>query len=270
MDYGNIVLFTDLDGTLFDDQKKVSQKNIDAICHFVSRGGSFGISTGRGTANAYRMLPQLPLNGWNVLFNGSAAYHFGKKKFGAMQCLDRGVVLPLLEWTLENLPQINVLISTPESLLFVSDPAKADDHFVRTHQPMVNVDLSTAAKDPWLKVVLCAYDDSLEKVRLHAIDTGTGAVIDCVYSWDYYLEFLPVGVNKGTCLRQLRTFDETAGKTIIAVGDYYNDLQLLQEADIAVAVGNALPEIKAISDYVICSNNEDALAYLIYELIPQL
>lgn len=60
------------------------------------------------------------------------------------------------------------------------------------------------------------------------------------------------------------------GKTIFAIGDYTNDLELLQEADIAIAVANALPEVKAAADYVICSNDEDAIAYLIDVLIPEM
>ena len=63
---------------------------------------------------------------------------------------------------------------------------------------------------------------------------------------------------------------ELQGRTFVAVGDYTNDLELLQEADVAVAVGNALPEVKQIADHVICSNDEDAIAYLIDELIPGL
>lgn len=270
MDYSKIALFTDLDGTLFDDHKNVSQRNADAIRYFVSKGGAFGISTGRGAANALSMLPPLPLNGWNVLYNGAAAYHFERKQFGAMECLDKETMLPLVSWVLKTLPHMNVQICTPDGLLFASDPSCGDDHFIRTHQPMEVVDLDTAAKEPWMKVVFCAYDGSLEQLRHQAISTGVCRRIDCVYSWDYYLEFLPAGVNKGTCLKQVRDLDGMAGKTVIAIGDYSNDLQLLQEADIAVAVGNALPKVKAISDHVICSNNEDALAYLIHELIPRL
>jgi hydroxymethylpyrimidine pyrophosphatase-like HAD family hydrolase len=60
------------------------------------------------------------------------------------------------------------------------------------------------------------------------------------------------------------------GKTVVAVGDYTNDLELLKEADIAVAVDNALPEVKAVADHVICSNNDDALAFLIEQLLPKL
>ena len=63
---------------------------------------------------------------------------------------------------------------------------------------------------------------------------------------------------------------ELRGKTFIAIGDYTNDIELLQNADVAVAVGNALPTVKAVADHVICTNDEHAIACLIRELIPRL
>lgn len=270
MDYNKIALFTDLDGTLFDDDKRVSQKNISAIKEFTAKGGLFGISTGRSAVNVRNMLPDVPINGWSVLFNGAAAYHLARGEFGPTRSLDKAAMLPLLRWALEKLPQINIQIATPDRLLFASSPDLADDHFFRTHQPADFVDLDTAAKEPWLKAVLCSYDGSLEQLRRQAISTGVCDRVDCVYSWDYYLEFLPKGASKGACLQMLRSLEGMEGRTVVAIGDYTNDLELLKEADIAVAVGNALPEVKAAADHVICSNNEDALAFLIQQLLPKL
>ena len=65
-------------------------------------------------------------------------------------------------------------------------------------------------------------------------------VMDRVYTSPTYLEFLPRGVHKGRCLRDLRCLDVLRGRRMVAVGDYTNDLELLAEADISVAVANAL------------------------------
>ncbi len=47
MDYHNLALFSDLDGTLLDSQRQVSRENRQALEHFIAGGGLFGISTGR-------------------------------------------------------------------------------------------------------------------------------------------------------------------------------------------------------------------------------
>ena len=96
------------------------------------------------------------------------------------------------------------------------------------------------------------------------------AVMDSVYTNEVYLEFLPLHANKGSCLHQLRELPEMQNRVFVAIGDYTNDIELLQEADVAVAVGNALQEVKAVADHVVCTNDEHALAYLIDVLIPKL
>ena len=83
-------------------------------------------------------------------------------------------------------------------------------------------------------------------------------------------EFLPRGVHKGRCLRDLRCLDVLRGRRMVAVGDYTNDLELLAEADISVAVANALPEVRAAADYHTVCQDESAIAHLIYEILPSI
>ena len=54
---------------------------------------------------------------------------------------------------------------------------------------------------------------------------------------------------------------------VVAFGDNINDLPMLRAADVAVAVGNALPEVKAAADIVICFNTEDSVARFVYDHI---
>lgn len=270
MEYADIALFTDLDGTLFNSARKVSVENADAIKRFISAGGSFGISTGRAASNAKDMLPGLPINSWSVVLNGAEAYHYPSHNCAAINCLPKDSMRPLIQWVLNSLPEVNIQLCTDCQILFLSDPEFADYDFVSTHQPMLEMSVDDAMHYPWLKVLFCAPRSVLERLHTYAKITGATVAMDSVYTNEVYLEFLPKNVNKGSCLKEIRALKEMQGKTFIAIGDYTNDLELLQEADIAVAVGNALPEVKAIADHVICTNDEHALAYLIDNLIPMI
>ena len=85
-----------------------------------------------------------------------------------------------------------------------------------------------------------------------------------------YYEIMPGNLNKGSALQKLRSSPLLAGRTVITAGDNWNDLELLQAADISVTPSNAVPELKQLSHYVLCSNDEHLIAHIIGDLIPKL
>ena len=270
MKYTDVALFTDLDGTLFNSHHAVSEKNREAILRFTQQGGSFGISTGRGPVNAKEMLEGVELNAWSVVLNGGEAYNYQTGAVVSPVHLDKVAAEKLMAWVIENLPEVNIMLCTEEKLLFPSRPEYADGHFVDTHQPMDMISLEAAKDFNWMKILFCAPRPMLEQIKTHGEATGAEGAMESVYTSPVYLEYMPPKVNKGNCLRSLRNLPQLRGKCFVAIGDYTNDLELLREADVAVAVGNALPEVKAVADHVICTNDEDAIAYLIDVLIPSL
>jgi len=88
-------------------------------------------------------------------------------------------------------------------------------------------------------------------------------------SWPIGLEMHRKHSGKDVCLQHLRKILPDV-HTIIAAGDYENDIPMLRAADIGCAVGNALPSVKEAADRVIVTNEEHAIAYIINELIPSL
>ena len=85
-----------------------------------------------------------------------------------------------------------------------------------------------------------------------------------------HIELLPKNLNKGTALNVCRTLPFFQGRKLIGIGDYKNDIELLESADIACCPENACSEIHKLADYVMPSNNDDAIAALIYDCIPNL
>ena len=135
---------------------------------------------------------------------------------------------------------------------------------------MINASLQEAASHSWLKILFSGDREILEQISAKAKQMRIPESADMVYTTYTYLEFLPKDTSKGNCLHDLRQQPELASRTFIAIGDYSNDIELLQEADVAIAVANALPEVKAIADFITRSNDEHALADLIENIIPRL
>ena len=81
MDFKNVIIMSDLDGTLLDDKKEISQRDMESINEFCDKGGMFTIATGRGYSMARPVAEKLKLRIPAVIFNGSAVYDFDKDEF---------------------------------------------------------------------------------------------------------------------------------------------------------------------------------------------
>ncbi len=83
----------------------------------------------------------------------------------------------------------------------------------------------------------------------------------------YFLEVFHETCSKGEALRHLASYLDIPLAQVVAVGDNYNDEEMLRVAGLGVAMANAEPEILAIADKVVPSNDEDGIAALIDELL---
>lgn len=270
MDYSTIALFSDLDGTLLDSRRRVSPENREALNYFMAQGGLFGISTGRSPTNALDLLGDLEINSWSVVLGGAEAYHFPCRTVAFPRTLTRIRMAVFLQEVLEKLPEIMILVCSESRMFFLSERERMERDFLETHQPARFVTMTEALDVPWLKVMFCAPRPLLQKLEQGAAKRGILEISTRVYTGPEYLELLPVGANKGTCLKELRTMGELRGRQFVAIGDWLNDLELLGEADVAVAVENALPVVKHRADIITRSNDEHALAHLIYDILPGL
>ncbi|WP_419151931.1 HAD-IIB family hydrolase [Aeribacillus alveayuensis] len=75
------------------------------------------------------------------------------------------------------------------------------------------------------------------------------------------------GVNKAVGLQKIASYYNIPQERIIAFGDEDNDLEMLQYAGLGVAMGNAIPEVKAAANYVTKTNEEDGVALFLQEVL---
>jgi len=106
-------------------------------------------------------------------------------------------------------------------------------------------------------------DDALSRlgarVRTHALENkGYGGQI---------LEFLALGTGKWTTARRLAEAHGIAPEQIAAVGDDLNDLDLVREAGLGIAMGNAAPEVRAAADLVVAGNDQGGAVIAIEEVL---
>ena len=89
------------------------------------------------------------------------------------------------------------------------------------------------------------------------------------FSEPYFLEVVPEGIDKAKSLDVLATSMGLTSENVMAIGDGLNDIPMLQYAGLAVAMGNAYPEVKQIADEITLTNDEDGVAKAVEKLILQ-
>jgi hydroxymethylpyrimidine pyrophosphatase-like HAD family hydrolase len=92
--------------------------------------------------------------------------------------------------------------------------------------------------------------------------------IETVFSASTYLELLPFGVSKGSALLDLIEIMQVERKNVIAIGDYCNDIEMIQVAGLGVATKNAHPSLKEAANMTTVSNDENAVHHLLQTVLP--
>jgi Cof subfamily protein (haloacid dehalogenase superfamily) len=266
MDFNNIMLFSDMDGTLLNSDSKVSKENKQAVDYFINRGGLFGIATGRSQLNFARFIDDLRINAPCIVYNGSGLYNIETGKFNLLYELPRHKLKSFINHCLKKYNEVMILVYCTDKGYIVSSETRAYSDIVATHQPSAFCRLEEIAQKPWVKALLCGKREDLKSIEHEINEYELQNDIHWVYSCETFLEFLPYGVNKGTGLLKLKEDIEDSCR-IYAAGDYDNDIEMLKAADVGIATGNAAASLKEIADVITVSNNENAIANIIYEII---
>jgi len=255
-----------MDGTLLDSDSCVSKRNRMAIEGFMEEGGKFGIATGRNLDNAERFLKGLKLNGCCILANGSLLYDCGSGSYLEERGLNREAVEKFLKRCLREQPGINIQVYTKNMGFYVSSRQYADPEVVRDHIPVEFADMEDIRDKTWLKILFSAKPEEIDWLITQTAYLEAENCVSRVRSADKYYELLPAGSSKGYMLGQLKKYISD-GSVIYAVGDYYNDKEMLQCADVGIAVKNAPQEVINCADRVCADCDHDAIADVIENIL---
>ncbi len=255
------ILYTDMDGTLIDDKKSVSRANIDAIRHFVALGGKFSVATGRSEVIAAPFLKELPINMPAILYNGAVVYDFASKSFLQMECVDRQTVLTMVRAAMECYPEVCVEVYT-DGIIQLLNPEGLMDHYIPAeNQPYVYAEPDSCGD--CIKLIFYGENARLKEVEKKIYETAGKSCFISTFSAPFYLEILPQNVSKGSALQFIIDHCGENPKDFAAIGDFYNDVAMIEAASLGAAPSNAPEDVKVHAQLVVADNNHNALADLI-------
>ena len=267
---------TDLDGTLLDSRSKVSPRSEELLNKAIAAGALFSVATARTPATVSQLLKGVDMRLPGVVMTGVALWnpadgrysdvkHFSPETVRNVLRVYRECGLPSFLYTLSD-NMIKIYHSGPVSATeqaFIDE--RADSPYKRFYIPASgDSDIPECVDDA---VLFFAMQPSGPAAAAYEKMKGVEGVNPIFYFDPTYgdglamSEAFPAGASKAEAARRLAKI--AGARRIVAFGDNINDLPMLAEADLAVAVENALPEVEEAADIVIGPNTADAVAEFI-------
>ncbi|MBQ8790746.1 MAG: HAD family hydrolase [Ruminiclostridium sp.] len=261
MDFKNAIIMTDLDGTLLNDEKNISERDLESINNFCDKGGLFTIATGRGYSMAKPVAEKVGLRMPAVIFNGAAVYDFKKDEFlwqSSVTKKARGYIAKVME----AFPDIGIEVLHEQTVYVPAMNEVERYHISLENTKVVECSLSDIPEDGWLKVLFAYYPEKMAELT-EFVDKHCSEETNRVLSAPIFYELLPTGVSKAYGYQKLLEVTGNEGRFTVASGDYPNDAEMVAYAKLGVAVSNAHEDVKRVADIIIGSNNEDPMTQII-------
>ncbi len=263
--FNGILICTDLDGTLLKNDKTVSVENLEAIEYFKAEGGYFTFVTGRMPCSLGRILKMVRPNAPIGCINGGGLYDLQTGKYLWMRALEDSA-LELVDYAVEHHEGIGVQANTFETIWFSQESSAMKKFREQTGAPDLRRHYREIG-EPLAKIVFGdEREGGINRLDKLLKSHPRADEFDLISSDPMLYEILPKGSNKGVVMPKLAEALGLEMRKTIAVGDYYNDLEMLRAAGVGIAVANAVPEVKAAADRVTVSNEEHAIARIISDI----
>ena len=252
----------DLDGTLTNHDKVVTQKTREALLQAEAEGVVIILASGRPTYGIEPVAECLELDkrgGYILSYNGGNIVNAktGEKLFA--QFLPDEVIPILYRYAKK---KNHALLGYAGNEIITEMP---DDPYVKEESRINKMNIRKVenlfeALEPHPTKLLMTGDPADMLKAENELSEILGDRMDIFRSAPFFLELVPKGIDKAKSLLRLLSKINLTPADMIAFGDGYNDLSMLKLAGMGVAMQNAAPEVRAEADYITLSNEEDGVA----------
>lgn len=268
--FEGFALVSDIDGTLVDNHKQIPQRNREAIARFMDLGGRFTVATGRCPASARFVAEELHINCPAVTHNGAMLADPMDDTVFWESVLPHGYDR-VAEQMLEGFPEVGAQLFIGSRIVTVR-PNSVTDYLLRTEKmPQVLMGEGEYPRNV-NKILFGGTPEQLEKVRscFEAMDIPAAKEMYGMFTEKFYYEILPQGVTKGSGMLKMASMCGIPADHIVAIGDYYNDIALLEAAALPILSGSAPRDMYRFARHVTCPCDDGAVAEAIDYLENQI
>ena len=250
MDYKLLVL--DIDGTVTNSKKEVTEKTRKTLLELQERGVPVALASGRPPMGIGPIADLLQLDRYESYilgFNGARIINWKTKECIYEKTLPVSMPARILEecrsWGMGMLTydEKRVIAVTPE------DSYMDIEARINRVRLSVEEDLTSFFRKPVNKCLLTGDPDNLAAAEIELAEKYRHEA-EVFRSEPYFLEITPKNVDKAYCLSHLLKILGIEREQVVCVGDGYNDISMILYAGLGVAMKNAQEAVKNVADYV--------------------
>ena len=267
MDYKLIAL--DLDDTLLNEDFKISPRNLKALKEAASQGIGVTIATGRMFRSALPFAQELGVTLPLITYHGALVKEAsGEQKVLKETAVPLNLALEILRFGEDEGYHFNIYL---DDKLYV----KEENENTRYYQWIASIPLETVGglagflekvrREP-TKLTVINREGRIEELQ-KILQAKYTPELSILQSRPHFLEITHRDATKGQALKFLAERGNLSPRQIIAIGDSYNDIDMLQYAGMGVAMGNAPPEVQQAANVVASPNTEDGVALFLEKYI---
>ncbi len=257
--FEKVLLASDFDGTLKDDNGIITNDVLEAIKYFEDNGGYFTLATGR-TYQGLRLYDNSIYNAPALFANGALAYDLNAAQpafFYGIGEEGREVVRRLHA----AFPDISIEMYPFNLTYAINLTDRTERHFTDQGITFNIAESADGVPVPWQKVMLGCSEHNTQAVQRFLADNFNETAF--LPTTGTFIEVLKKGVNKGSGLLKLADYLGVPHSRAYAAGDGYNDIDMLRAAAGAFVPQNGEKDAIAAATHIVRSNNDGAIAHAI-------
>lgn len=258
----------DLDGTLNNDEKRITPRTLDALMQAQRQGIRLALASARpspGLNKERDLLRMQDFGGILMSYNGGRIIDAASGKTLYETTMDPEQARNCLR-QLESLPVTPILDDGAQ--FYVTDRTAFMVEYECWNNGMTCSEVDNLAD--FLSFAPVKILMSVQPEQLKAVQAQIAAMLpdelNVVQTAAFYLEIIPKRINKGQGLKDVCHALNLLPEETLAFGDAENDIPMLRAAGLGVAMGNASETVKAAADAVTLTNNEDGIAVMLDSL----
>ncbi len=254
------LIASDMDGSLLNDKKEFPPRFWEDLQALDQKGIPFVAASGRSYPKQRRDFQQAPDSAWFICDNGALVMHQDAVCFS--DCLDAEGVHQIID-EMAKIPDILPVLCGVQGAWHTPCPEAFRPHltsyYINDH---IVEDLHTVT-DRILKIAICDLRGSANN-SYPTLCPSFDARYNLVLSGPLWMDIMNRSVNKGRALRFIQEKLGVSREETMAFGDFYNDVELLQQASMSYVMENANDDMKQYGKFVAPSNNEFGVMQVIH------